>query len=80
MARRWPDAPMAWARWVLPALGAVAVAVAFPMIGDVTTGFSAGMAAGFGVLVWGVSERIIVSTRSRPETRLATARQGAIER
>jgi hypothetical protein len=80
MARRWPDAPMAWARWVPPALGAVAVVLVFPMIGDVTTGFTAGMAAGFGVLIWGVSERIIVSTRSRPETRLATARLDAVER
>ena len=80
MARRWPDDPMVRARRVPPTLGAVAVAPAFPLIGDVTTRFAAGMAAGFGALIRGASEPIIVSTRSRPEIRLAAARQGSIER
>lgn len=78
--RRWRDDPMVRARWVLVALGAAALGATFLLTSDVTIRFTAGMAYGFGLLIWAASERIIVSTRSRPETRLANARQGSINR
>ncbi|HLV71731.1 MAG TPA: hypothetical protein VKY91_03020 [Vulgatibacteraceae bacterium] len=77
MARRWRDDPMVRARWALLALSAAAVALTFLVTGDITARFTAGMAAGFALLIWGAGERIIVSTRTRPETRLAAARQGS---
>lgn len=77
MARLWRDDPMVRARWALLALGAAAVALTCLATGDITIRLTAGMAAGFAVLIWGASERIIVSTRNRPETRLAVARQGS---
>ncbi|MGI5208968.1 hypothetical protein ACQEU6_46320 [Spirillospora sp. CA-108201] len=80
MARRWRDDSMVRARWVLLALGAAAVALTFVVTGDLTVRFTAGFAYGIGLAVLGASERIIVSTRSRPETRLAAARQGSVER
>jgi len=72
--------PMVRARWTLVALGAAALGLVFWISEDVTVRFCAGYVYGIGLLVWGASERIIVSTRSRPETRLADARQGSIER
>jgi glycerol uptake facilitator-like aquaporin len=67
-------------RWVLVLLGAAAVALTFLASGDITTRLTAAMAYGFGLVILGTSERIIVSTRTRPETRLAAARQGTIKR
>src|SRR5690606_4047444 len=77
MARRWRDDPMARARWALLALSAAAVALTFPGTGAITARVTAGMAAGFALLIGGAGERITVSTRTRPETRLAAARQGS---
>lgn len=71
---------MVRARWALVALGAVALALVFWLSDDVTVQFTAAFAAASGLAIWGISERIIVSTRSRPETRLANARQGSIDR
>ncbi|TDD93513.1 hypothetical protein [Actinomadura rubrisoli] len=78
--RRWRDDPMVRARWILVLLGAAALGLVFLVSGDLTVRFTAGFAAGAGLAVWTVSERIIVSTRDRPETRVASARQGSIER
>lgn len=72
--------PMVRARWVLVALGAAALTLVFVVSEDVTVRFTGGMAYGFGLLIWAASERIIRSTRNRPETRLANARQGVIDR
>ena len=78
--RRWRDDSMVRTRWVLLAVGTAALAVALLVSGDVTLRFTAGYAYAAGVAVLLASERIIVSTRNRPETRLAAARQGSIGR
>ncbi len=67
---------MVRARWTLLGGGAVLLTAVCVLAGDVTLKFTAGMAYVIGALVWGASERIIVRTRARPETRLAAARQG----
>jgi hypothetical protein len=71
---------MVRARWVLLAIGTAALAVAVLVTDDVTARFVAGYVYAAGLAVLLVSERIIVSTRNRPETRLAAARQGEIGR
>lgn len=78
--RRWRDDPMVRVRWVLMLLGTAALALVVLVTGDITARFTAGFAYGTGLAALLISERIIVSTRSRPETRLAAARQGSIER
>ena len=67
-------------RWFLLALGTLALVATFGLSDDITVRFTAGMAYGFGVLILGASERIIASTRNHPQTRLADARQGTIDR
>lgn len=76
--RRWKEDAMVRTRWTLIAIGTAALAFAVVVSGDLTVRMTAGMAYGMGLLILAASERIIVSTRSRPETRLAAARQGAI--
>ena len=78
--RRWRDDSMVRTRWGVIAAGTAALAVAMLVSGDLTVQVTAGMAYGMGLLILAASERIIVSTRSRPETRLAAARQGTLRR
>src|SRR5690606_42120482 len=77
MARRWRDDPMVRARWALLALSAAGVALTFLVTGDITARVTAGMAAGFALLIRGAGERSSGSTRTRRERRPAGARQGA---
>ena len=68
-------------RWTVLALGTAALALAFVVSDDITVRFTAAFAYGLGALILGASERIIASTRTHPQTRLADARQGrAIDR
>jgi hypothetical protein len=71
--------PMVRTRWALLALAAPFLILTFILAGDITVRVTAGFAYASGLIILAISERIIVSTRTRPETRLANARQGSIE-
>lgn len=72
--------PMVRTRWVLLALATPALILAFVLSDSHNVRFTAGFVYTTGLVILLVSERIIVSTRGRPETRLANARQDSVER
>lgn len=67
-------------RWALLAVGILGLVLTFVATSEVTARFIAAYAFAGGLAVLLVSERIIVSTRDHPQTRLANARQGTIDR
>ncbi|WP_395103758.1 hypothetical protein [Actinomadura sp. SCN-SB] len=71
--------PMIRTRWVLLVLATPLLILAFVLADDFAVRFTAGFAYTTGLVILAISERIIISTRSKPETRLANARQGSIE-
>jgi hypothetical protein len=78
--RTWRNDPMVRTRWILLALTTPPFFSVFVLADDFTVRFTAGFGYTTGLIILAISERIIVSTRTKPETRLANARQGSIER
>lgn len=67
-------------RWTVLAAGTVALALAVLLTDSVTATFIAGYAYGLGLLTLLAADRIIARTRNHPQTRLANARQGTLDR
>ncbi|TDC76788.1 hypothetical protein [Actinomadura sp. 7K507] len=77
--RTWRNDPMVRTRWILLALATPPLLLAFILGDNHDVRFTAAFVYTTGLIILLVSERIIVSTRTRPETRLANARQGSIQ-